>query len=1507
MDRRLIIVVLFLFAAGTATVAQAPRAFTNDSTEFTMQLSALFQTVADKDNQAEAMETAARFSELWQSGRFTGEQQQFILNTCNQMLKKRVKPYPDFLKYLYTLTVFKEQKHPEKSFNIWLHRIYTMLATSRNSRGLKKMVAFTQALLDENILYRSGVFTWYCEDKYRFVDDTVLCLKIPEFNLRCRTKYDSTIIKYTSGKYFPESARWAGVNGKVPWSRAGLDDNKTYAVLNSYTISLNAPFFEIDSVVFVNKKYFPDALLGKLSEKVSSNKVSPDKVYYPQFESYAKNLYIGNIYPDVDFEGGFGMKGAKIFGTGDQYHLASFTFKKEYKNKKDIYDILVARSKNFIINHDIISASRAAVTIYHQEDSIFHSGLLFKYIHKDREISMLRIEPGVMQSPYFDTFHNIEIYCEAVYWDMDEPFINFRAVKGLSKVSSAFFSSQNFYDERQFRHLQGIDFQHPLIRIRDYSRKYNTDEFYIYELARFLKLPDHQVEAEVIYLAQQGFIIYDLDNKKGVITDKLIHFCDSKNAKADYDVITFSSEVESGDNATLEIDNFDLKIRGVPQVFISDSQNVLIYPSRQEVILRENLDFLFSGKIKAGLFEFYANDCYFEYDTFKLNMPDIEYMKFKVRSFTPDEYGQHPLREVNNVISNISGTLEIDYPTNKSGLKNYPEYPVFRTQSNAYVYYDYDSAYREAYNRERFYYYLDPFTIESLEDFSTDSLTFSGHLNSGGIFPDITAPLSVQPDYSLGFVTKTPEQGLPVYQGKGTYSSEILLSNKGLKGNGVLKYLSSKAESNNMIFFLDSVNADAQHFVMEKQIPPAVSFPDVEAVNVYQHWMPYADSMWVRVKDSAMVMYDQLASFDGELLLTPQSLTGEGKTAFFNAAAQSSGFTFSDHSFMADTAWFTIRSAEDEGLALSAERYRMNMDFDLLTGNFKTTGGEASITFPLNRFMCTMDEFDWYVEQKELVFRNYAAKDQPDLTAMPLMKIMDVNMAGYPKLISLHPLQDSLMFCAGSADYLLDSSMIIADGVRIIRVADAAVFPADGKVKIRKNAKIDRLSEATIIADTSNKQHVITDASVSLQSRYSFAANGNYTFYNAANQPQIIRFDNISVDTAYHTFARGEIEVGQEFLLSPQFGFRGEVTLNAYSPLLYFDGAYMPIQDCDPDYSKWVKFDQRLNPNRLYLPVPAQLHEFAEKKLYAAFFHSNENNRVYPAFLSRKLYYSDTMMLTVQGFVKTREGGKEFLIASEREIGIEDGRMPQDDYMSLNTTNCEVKASGEIRLGAKFDPVTMRSFGSIDHFIIPDSTAMRLYMLMDFPFPEEALNYMARQLDMANTEGINLNLSQIKTAYRKLLGEEQSNKVLSDLTLYGTTRQTPEVLSKSIVIGDVKMYYDKNTRSFRSVGPIGIARMLGNQVNKYYDGYLQIVRRRSGDVMNLYIEIDRRHWFFFTYKHRQMQALSSMTDFNKILREVKPEKRKGEGKEQKAYRFMISTQQTKARFLRSMRETENEE
>jgi hypothetical protein len=98
----------------------------------------------------------------------------------------------------------------------------------------------------------------------------------------------------------------------------------------------------------------------------------------------------------------------------------------------------------------------------------------------------------------------------------------------------------------------------------------------------------------------------------------------------------------------------------------------------------------------------------------------------------------------------------------------------------------------------------------------------------------------------------------------------------------------------------------------------------------------------------------------------------------------------------------------------------------------------------------------------------------------------------------------------------------------------------------------------------------------------------------------------------------------------------------------------------------------------------------------------------------------------------------------------------------------------------------------------------------------------------------------------------------------------------------------------------------GKPVYKYFDGYIQVIRRRSGDVLNVYLELDRGHWYFFTHRGNLLQTASSRTDYNKTIEDINPSKRRERGSDEAAYRFMLTDSQARNRFLRDMRQFEND-
>ena len=94
-------------------------------------------------------------------------------------------------------------------------------------------------------------------------------------------------------------------------------------------------------------------------------------------------------------------------------------------------------------------------------------------------------------------------------------------------------------------------------------------------------------------MSNDGFIYYNLNNNRVSILSKLDNYVNAANNSSDYDVISFNSNIKSGQyqtsdnflvNAALNLDNGDLSMIGIRNVNVSDNRGVYIYPNKGIII-----------------------------------------------------------------------------------------------------------------------------------------------------------------------------------------------------------------------------------------------------------------------------------------------------------------------------------------------------------------------------------------------------------------------------------------------------------------------------------------------------------------------------------------------------------------------------------------------------------------------------------------------------------------------------------------------------------------------------------------------------------------------------------------------------------------------------------------------------------------------------------------------------------------------------------------------------------
>ncbi len=107
----------------------------------------------------------------------------------------------------------------------------------------------------------------------------------------------------------------------------------------------------------------------------------------------------------------------------------------------------------------------------------------------------------------------------------------------------------------------------------------------------------------------------------------------------------------------------------------------------------------------------------------------------------------------------------------------------------------------------------------------------------------------------------------------------------------------------------------------------------------------------------------------------------------------------------------------------------------------------------------------------------------------------------------------------------------------------------------------------------------------------------------------------------------------------------------------------------------------------------------------------------------------------------------------------------------------------------------------------------------------------------------------------------------------------------------------------RSSGKIGIGFVGAQPINVYVDGFVDIQRRRSGDMIDIYLKADASTWYYFSYVKGVMMAQAGNIDFNTLISSIKIKDRRHPDSSVKVpYTYMIAVEDRLDRFLKRMAE-----
>ncbi|MBR3960043.1 MAG: hypothetical protein IKJ81_08380 [Bacteroidales bacterium] len=1455
-------------------------------TEFTTEglpmemLEYLNQATSDKEKKAENSKLINVFDATYKM--MSSEEQSRLTAISNVVLKLKVRQLPDVSNFISTVNKMKSAGESE-NFDQWLSCIEFIQGRNKKVKDFTDFVEFTDGLVSSRTLHASRSCTWQmqsgCKYRMKIENGEIKIVVDSPIELYYSSDKDNGTIYGTKGEYYYFDNTWKGNGGRLNWDRTGIPTTACWANLSKYEAVTKFPKFVADSVQFTNTNYFSQPIYGRVEEALSA-KMEPEKYTFPKFRSYQKDFMMKDVLPGVDYRGSFMMNGSK-FITSDTKNPATLIFYRQGQ------PFITVNSVKFTITSNRIVSENAAVKIYIDGDSISNNGITVRYLAGEKQVNLINDSKRNYYSPYSNSYHNLDMYCESITWKMAEDKLDFAMLGASGDQSFSTFESNSYYSEQKFREIQGIDQVSPVIRVYRYMQMRDmTYDFFMDEFAKAIKMDIMQAKSMIHTLAKSGLVSYNEAQGKVYVNDKLVDYAkaSAKSKDYDYDALILQSSSKNN-NAELDLSTNSLNVHGVEKFVLSDSQQVAIYPNQGELTVRKNRDIDFNGRINAGRFIFYATGATFKYDAFKVDLPQVDSMIFYVTKFN------NPQEEhiVYTPLHNLTGFLQIDQSDNHSGLKKVNEqYPIFTSQKDSYVYYDRKDIHNGAYVRDKFYYTIRPFVVKNMVKFVTDSLSFNGVLTSAGIFPDIEEPLKVQPDYSLGFVRKSPRTGYPAYGGKGKFTNRIDLSYRGLRAQGQVEYLTSVIESKTIYFMPDSMVSVSDTFYVKEQ----GSFPDIRNSRAMQRWYPYADSMRVSQLQNGpqFKMYHNDALLAGHTVLKPEGAYASGAITIKEGTLESLRFALQPKDMYSNVTAFTLRSDVYNNIAFYATDMKSHVDYTKRRADFVANAELGRTQLPLLQYAAYVDKFSWEMDRKELDLINSKSESSQGLEGLTLRERFAHKEQPGALFVSTNPTKDSLNFHAVRSTYLYNAGQLTCRQVFTVNSADAVIAPGGDTLHIRQGGTIDLMKHSQILASRENRYHLIYDADVLLDGARKYSGKGYIDYVDVDNKKQRIYLSSIAPDNRGVSVGNGFIPDSADFTLNSAFGFAGNVRVEADKEHYYFDGGVRLLHKCPTNAELGLlAYSSYLDPKQILVSVPEIPTDWKGNRITASLLFNKLDMKPYAAFLTQERA-ADNELMGAYGYVTYDNDNHQYMIASAEKI--QDPENVVDKYLTLNTETCEMTAEGPINFNVKQNYVNVFNYGTATLGGAKEGDLeMQSIFGFTFPIDEKVLGTMAQLIG----DDLRLSPSQpgneaTRRAMIYYMGTEQGAEAYSNYVSTGFYDKMPKEFESTILIEGLDWQYDP-VLGYRYDGVASLSMIGKKQLHLATRVKAQLHRKGNGVYLVLYIQVASDHWYYFNYEFNSQQMLiqSSVGEWVDMIKALPADKRHVSGKsDQGDYRYRIS-------------------
>ena len=1358
------------------------------------------------------------FTKFINSSKLNSQEYTRFVETCNKMLKRSYSS-DDLMHYVYAIYYAKTNSFTSSFTSQW-HSYYDSYLTESEVAEVRGFIRFSEGLFKHRSFYKESDYRWVLDEgELIWENEKSLRLVVKNTNLKCMIYQsgprDSVVVYNTSGYFDVSKKVWNARGGKVTWEKVGFPKNETYAEIRGYSVRAKDTKIKIDTVELTTP-YFDKPILGKLEDKTIFNLKEGESS--PIFNSFEKRLIIKDLRDQIDYDGGFTLEGANFIGRGVENNLAKLTLN---YNENKLFEL---RSLNFVMTPQQIISRNANISMFYENgDSLYTKGALVYWNEKQKELKITADKKGTNPVPFVDNYFKVFVDAPVLSWKLNTPFPMYTFEVGTAQSQRyAHIESWNYFDERIFDKFSGMGNINPLMAIAELSIREDSYNLPVGKVASQLRKTIGQCKSQLIDISSMGFIQYSSNSNHVIVEQKLINYALSKKGEKDYDELRFVTDLrpkkfsysdqevqndpylkklkkeydqisyrrkQTPCYAYIDVNKSEIVMNEIEKVNFSSKQRTFLFPDSSFVRLLKNRDIIFSGWLMSGKLISHNIGSTFDYDEFMISIDTSDEAYLSVNPLSQRD-GRGPIDMVSS-FKGFNGKLFIDLKDSKSGRNGAnKQYPYIDIKDSLKIYYNGETTVNGSYDSTRFYYALDPFVLDSLDNLDEKSLRLSGVLKSDGIFPDLNEPLRIMNDYSFGFVTSAPEEGYPFYETESRYQNKIVLSNNGLQGAGTINFMNAEAVSKKLTFLPDSTIGLAQFYNEKDSLD--IQYPEVAARISEISFKPRMKVLTVKShRDNYISMFGNQSYLKGSLTFSEDGLEGSGSIDLLDASMFADKYTFSANEIFSDSSSFNLRNRfakmGENPLAIQSDGLKSYISFESRIGEFNSSGTKR-IKFPSNNYYCQMDKFLWQMDGESIDFE----KEKDSETKFESSAGIVQN-----NFFSMDENQDSLQFKSISAQYDLKNETINCFKVDFLELGDAFVFPSGKKLRIQKDAVIDTFYNATIIANRITKIHQFSDVTVSVEGRNQFFGNGYYLYYDRDSALTKINIGKIYFDKT-QTIASTDIKEEAKFKLSSKFDYFGDFKVSSKNDGVICDGYARVNHLCDFNKS-WMKFSDTISAENVQIPIEEFPTNKNEAPLAAGFLWKDSESQdslvIYPTFLSKKESEMDNFLFSAYGTLEYNYNNEEFRLSNNYQ---DDNYTYAKTSLILNEKTCSLEGKGPIDLGINFAPVELTSFGDIKFDNSNGITSLDLFAKLDIPLPKNISNYFGgvmQQSDSLEEYTFSKTTQERLTDIFSLLSksEDKAEKLFKDYD-EDKLKKAPTFLNQSYVFPELHLEFYMNKK-----------------------------------------------------------------------------------------------------------------